>query len=100
MKNNNLILTMNNNGTMFDVIGGTSFIAGMILAVYDKVKGVTDPMTNILMVGLLIFGLFYAVARWRGKILSNRIQRIKLQRLEEIIKKEELDEKYEDSLDV
>ncbi|MFW6145313.1 MAG: hypothetical protein ACOC4Y_00800 [bacterium] len=67
---------------LMDLIGGSSLISGITLAVINEIDPITDPLISLLTVVSLAIGIMYAFARWRGKCLENRIRRKKLEEME------------------
>jgi membrane protein DedA with SNARE-associated domain len=65
-----------------DIIGGTSWISGMIMSLYVQIENITDPIIKVLTVLTLFFGILFAIARWRGKLIENKINKKKLEDLE------------------
>ena len=67
---------------LFDIFGGSSIISGVILSLYQKMQEVTDPLTIVLNILLLVFGLFYVISRWRGRCIENKIRKFRWEQLQ------------------
>lgn len=69
---------------LFDILGGSSILSSIILVIYRSMKELTDPITIVLNLLLLLAGLYYVIIRCRGRIIENKIRRYRWEQLQKI----------------